>query len=257
MSHLYAKKVSKFYSTPSGNVQALENISLHIALGDFVVALGASGCGKSTLLGLLAGFHFPSQGQVLCNEKPVIGPGRERAVVFQDDALFPWLSVLDNAAFGLQLQGLSKFERYQRARQMLDKVGLLAFEHHAISAISGGMRQRLGLARALAVQADFLLMDEPLGALDALTREQMQTLILRLWHSSGCGAFLITHSIEEALLMSTQLLILSPRPGRIIKRYTFDFARRQTQGEPIRSIRADSEFIEARAVLLDEVLALT
>jgi len=257
MSSLRAHNVSKFYPTPKGKIKALENISLTINLGEFVVALGASGCGKSTLLGLLAGFIFPSQGQILCNEKPVTGPGRERAVVFQDDALFPWLSVLDNAAFGLHLQGLSKTDRQEQARKILDKVGLLAFENHSTSAISGGMRQRLGLARALAAHADFLLMDEPLGALDALTREQMQTLILHLWHGSGSGTFLITHSIEEALLMSTQLLILSPRPGRIIKTYAFDFSRRHAGGEPLRSIRADSEFIEARAALLDDILALT
>jgi len=257
MSSLRAHQVSHFYLTAKGSVKALEAICLTINLGEFVVALGASGCGKSTLLGLLAGFHFPSQGQVLFNEKPVTGPGRERAVVFQDDTLFPWLSVLDNAAFGLHIQGLAKSDRREQARQILDKVGLLAFENHTTASISGGMRQRLGLARALATQADFLLMDEPLGALDALTREQMQTLILRLWHNSGSGAFLITHSIEEALLMSTQLLVLSPRPGRIIKKYHFDFARRHANGEPLRSIRADSVFIEARAALLDEVLALT
>jgi len=257
MSYLRVHHVSKFYQTPGKTVSALEDICLTINQGEFVVALGASGCGKSTLLGLLAGFHFPSQGQVLLNEKPITGPGRERAVVFQDDALFPWLSVVDNAAFGLHVQGLSKADRREKAREILDKVGLLAFENHAVSAISGGMRQRLGLARALATQAEFLLMDEPLGALDALTREQMQTLILRLWQGSGSGVFLITHSIEEALLMSTQLLILSPRPGRIIQRYNFSFSRRHANGEPLRSIRADNEFIEARAELLDEVLALT
>jgi len=257
MKKLSAQNITKFYQAANEPVKVLEDISLEIISGDFVVVLGASGCGKSTLLGLLAGFHLATYGKVLMDDKPLTGASRERAVVFQNDALLPWLSVLDNAAFGLHLQGVNKAERHERARAMLSKVGLLAFANHFIAELSGGMRQRLGLARALTAQADFLLMDEPLAALDALTREQMQELILQLWQSSKIGAFLITHSIEEAILMSTKLIILSPRPGRIVRRYCFDFSRRYASGESIRSIRSDAQFTQARTTVLDDILALT
>ncbi|MCB6185199.1 ATP-binding cassette domain-containing protein [Leeia sp. TBRC 13508] len=254
---LVANAVSKHYPSSRGVVHALDNVSVTINQGDFVVALGASGCGKSTLLSLLAGFQTPTLGQVTKAGQVVTGPGADRGVVFQDDALFPWFSVLENVAFGLTLQGVSKQEKEAVAKQVLSQVGLTGFEHHRVSEISGGMRQRVGLARALAANPDWLLMDEPLGALDALTREQMQTLILDVWKQTRKGVFLITHSVEEAVLMSTELLVFSPRPGRIVERFEYNFARRYAEGESARSIKQDPTFAAAKAVVLDQIVSQT
>lgn len=257
MSQLIAEHVSKTYDGARGPVHALSEVTVRIGQGDFVVALGASGCGKSTLLSLLAGFQSPSSGRVSVDGVAVTGPGSDRGVVFQDDALFPWLTVLDNAAFGLTLRGIPSQQRRERAKEMLALVGLSAFAQHRINEISGGMRQRVGLARALTANPSFLLLDEPLGALDALTREQMQTLILDIWQKSGTGMFLITHSIEEAVMMSTELLIFSPRPGRIVSRHYFDFARRYAAGESARSIKQDPAFSQARSLILEHIIAQT
>ncbi|AXT44745.1 taurine ABC transporter ATP-binding protein [Chromobacterium rhizoryzae] len=251
MASLIVENAGVSYAGPSGPVQALDRVSLELRSGEIVVALGPSGCGKSTLLGLMAGFQTPSQGRVLANGRPVRGPGADRGVVFQDDALMPWLNAEDNVAFGLRLRGVSREQRRSEARRMLSWVGLEAFAGHALSQMSGGMRQRLGLARALAADPDFLLLDEPLGALDALTREKMQSLILSLWQRSGKGIFLITHSIEEALFLGTELLVLTPRPGRIALRQKLGFAQRYAAGESARSIKADPAFIAMREHLLD------
>lgn len=243
------------YRSRNGAVEALKDISLDLAPGEIVVALGASGCGKSTLLGLFAGFVRATAGQVLCDGVPITGPGPDRAVVFQDDALMPWLSAQDNVAFGLRLQGVGQAERKALARNLLAQVGLAQFSNHAIHEMSGGMRQRVGLARALAVRPRFLLMDEPLGALDELTRERMQVLLLQLWQGSGKGIFLITHSIEEALFLATDLVLMSPRPGRIVRRYRPEFARRFLAGEPIRAIKGDPQFLAMREELAGAILS--
>ncbi len=255
MSTLSAIVAGVTYRSRNGAVEALSGVTLDVASGEVVVALGASGCGKSTLLGLFAGFVAPTAGQVLIDGVPVTGPGPDRAVVFQDDALMPWLSAEDNVAFGLRLRGVGRAERQQVARDLLRDVGLDGFAGHAISEMSGGMRQRVGLARALAVSPRFLLMDEPLGALDELTRERMQMLLLHLWQASGKGIFLITHSIEEALFLATELVLMSPRPGRIVQRYRPDFARRFLAGEPIRAIKGDPQFLAMREDLAATILA--
>ncbi len=255
MPTLSVDRVSLTYRSKRGPVAALADVSLAVASGEIVVALGASGCGKSTLLGLMAGFLKPSGGAVTVDGVPVSGPGTDRAVVFQDDALMPWLSAEDNVAFGLQMRGVAQAERRAAARDMLAQVGLAGCASHAIHEMSGGMRQRVGLARALAVKPDFLLMDEPLGALDELTRERMQMLVLNLWQTSGKGIFLITHSIEEALFLSTRLVLLSPRPGRIVQRYDTGFARRFIAGEPVRTIKADPDFLAMRDDLSSAILA--
>ena len=197
MTVLSAVGAGVTYRSRNGAVEALAGVSLDVGEGEIVVALGASGCGKSTLLGLYAGFVRATSGQVMVDGVPIAGPGPDRAVVFQDDALMPWLSAEENVAFGLRLRGVPRPERLARARNLLRDVGLEGFAGHAIAEMSGGMRQRVGLARALAVQPRFLLMDEPLGALDELTRERMQVLLLQLWQGSGKGIFLITHSIRS------------------------------------------------------------
>ncbi len=255
MPTLSVQSVSMFYPSARGVVHALDDVSLDVRKGEILVALGASGCGKSTLLGLMAGFQFPQQGQVLVGGKVVGGPGADRGVVFQDDALMPWLNAEDNVAFGLRLQNVRRNDRLETARRMLDLVGLKGFAHHAVHEMSGGMRQRVGLARALAADPDFLLMDEPLGALDELTREKMQALLLDLWQRTGKGIFMITHSIEEALFLATDLVLLTPRPGRVRHRLKFDFARRYIAGEPVRAIKSDPAFIAAREMLLAEIFA--
>ncbi|HEV3432128.1 MAG TPA: ATP-binding cassette domain-containing protein [Paraburkholderia sp.] len=257
MAELKAERVSVIYESARGALTALQDVSVSVKSGEIVVALGASGCGKSTLLSLLAGFQQPTSGTVTLNGAIVEGPHASRGVVFQDDALMPWLNVIDNVSFGLRMQGASRAQRERRAAEVLDLVKLGGFEHHRIGEISGGMRQRVGLARALAADPAFLLMDEPLGALDALTRERMQSLLLDVWKQTSKGIFLITHSIEEAVLLSTELLILSPRPGRVVARHRLDFARRYAQGESLRSIRSDPAFTAIHLELLDQLMRET
>ena len=181
------------------------------------------------------------------------GPGAERGVVFQNEGLLPWRNVQDNVALGLQLAGVDKAQRRQAAAQMLKKVGLEGAEKRFIWQLSGGQRQRVGIARALAANPQLLLLDEPFGALDAFTREQMQTLLLKLWHETGKQVLLITHDIEEAIFMATELVLLSPGPGRVVERLRLDFSRRFVAGESCRSIKSDPRFIEQREYILSRV----
>ncbi|EOC1455020.1 taurine ABC transporter ATP-binding subunit [Cronobacter sakazakii] len=247
VSHLHAR----FDGKP-----ALADISLTLNDGELLVVLGPSGCGKTTLLNLIAGFLPVETGSITLDGHAVTGPGADRGVVFQHEGLLPWRSVLDNVAFGLQLQGFGREERRALARQMLAKVGLEGAENRFIWQLSGGQRQRVGIARALAADPQLLLLDEPFGALDAFTREQMQTLLLRLWATSGKKVLLITHDIEEAVFMATDLVLLSPGPGRVQERLSLDFAKRFVAGEPARAIKSDPAFIARREYVLSRVFEL-
>ncbi|MGK3602642.1 taurine ABC transporter ATP-binding subunit, partial [Klebsiella variicola] len=221
--------------------------------GELLEVPGPSGCGKTTLLNLIAGFVPYQHGSITLEGQRVTGPGAERGVVFQNEGLLPWRNVQDNVALGLQLAGVDKAQRRQAAAQMLKKVGLEGAEKRFIWQLSGGQRQRVGIARALAANPQLLLLDEPFGALDAFTREQMQTLLLKLWHETGKQVLLITHDIEEAIFMATELVLLSPGPGRVVERLRLDFSRRFVAGESCRSIKSDPRFIEQREYILSRV----
>ncbi|WP_341679391.1 taurine ABC transporter ATP-binding subunit [Niveibacterium sp. SC-1] len=248
-------QVSVRYPGSRPGEAALQDVSLAIGPRELVVALGPSGCGKTTLLNLIAGFLAPSEGRVLLDGRPVNGPSAERGVVFQDDALLPWQNVINNVAFGLQLRGVPRAERERAAAEILKLVDLTGFERHPIWQLSGGMRQRVGLARGLAADPRVLLLDEPFAALDAFTREQMQQLLLRVWSRTGKQIFLITHDLEEAVFLATELVLLSPRPGRIVERLALDFGQRYAAGEPARRIKSDPRFIETREHVLSRVFA--
>ncbi|MHB5948719.1 taurine ABC transporter ATP-binding subunit [Klebsiella pneumoniae] len=240
-------------SADSGGKPALADINLTLESGELLVVLGPSGCGKTTLLNLIAGFVPYQHGSITLEGQQVTGPGAERGVVFQNEGLLPWRNVQDNVALGLQLAGVDKAQRRQAAAQMLKKVGLEGAEKRFIWQLSGGQRQRVGIARALAANPQLLLLDEPFGALDAFTREQMQTLLLKLWHETGKQVLLITHDIEEAIFMATELVLLSPGPGRVVERLRLDFSRRFVAGESCRSIKSDPRFIEQREYILSRV----
>jgi len=262
MSHLQIANANVVF--PAGvdelPIHALKDVNLEIESGEFVVALGASGCGKSTLLNLMAGFLAPSSGEIRLNGKPVQGPGADRSVVFQHHALMPWLNVIDNVAFGPKLQGKGREERMATAAKYLELLGLEGFEKRPVYELSGGMQQRVGIARALTSDPEILLMDEPLGALDALSREKAQELILSIWRETGKMVFFITHSVEEALFVSSRLIVMSPRPGRVTHTFDLNFCHRYFEGQDARAIKASPDFIAMReqvlAIIFGDELAL-
>ncbi|MCY1433624.1 Taurine import ATP-binding protein TauB [compost metagenome] len=253
MALLQLERISAQY--PGASTPVLADISLTLGPRQLLVALGPSGSGKTSLLNLIAGFVEPSAGSITLDGKAIAGPSAERGVVFQDDALLPWQDVLANVAFGLELAGVPRQQRELRAREMLALVDLAGFGSRRVWQLSGGQKQRVGLARALAADPRILLMDEPFGALDAFTREQMQELLLQVWQRTAKPVFLITHDIEEAVFLATDLVLLAPNPGHIVERLQLDFGQRYAAGESARAIKSDPRFIETREHVLARVFS--
>jgi len=252
-SDLFINNVSMTFDLVNGNrVEALKNISLNIKKGELISILGPSGCGKTTLLNIIAGFLAPTEGQVVLNKHVVTGPDAERGMVFQQGALFEWMNVRKNIGFGPSMQAQPREQINQLVDDLLETVGLHGFAEKHVYELSGGMQQRVSLARCLANDPDVILMDEPLGALDALTREKMQSLILKLWKETGKTIILITHSVEEALLLGERLFVMAPRPGRVHKEYQLAFAHQALKSD-IRDIKKLAEFVSSREEILSMI----
>jgi NitT/TauT family transport system ATP-binding protein len=248
---LTVRNVSKWFAADKGEiVNAIDDISFALAENEFVSLVGPSGCGKSTLLSIAAGLTEPSSGAVLVDDDVVRGPGRDRGVVFQTYTLFPWMDVRANIEFALRGENLSRADRRRVADERLDLVGLSAFADAMPSQLSGGMRQRVAIARALSYKPRVLLMDEPFGALDAMTRQLMQELLTQVWEEHRLTVLFVTHDIDEAVFLSDRVLLMSARPGRLIEDVRIGLER------PRRfELQASAEFVEYRAHLLSSVRA--
>ena len=253
MSGLSINKLSMRFDLPNGgSVQALKDISLNLKAGELMSVLGPSGCGKTTLLNIVAGFLAPTEGKMELNEKQISGPDADRGMVFQQGALFEWMSVRENVGFGPSMKRMPKADKAEIVDHLLDVVGLQDFKEKAVYELSGGMQQRVALARCLANDPDVILMDEPLGALDALTREKMQGLVLKLWKETGKTIILITHSVEEALLLGERLIVMAPRPGRIHKEYRLPFAEMGVDAD-LREVKKHPDFAVKREEILEMI----
>ncbi len=251
MADLICENLSMTFTNPQTGaaVDALKDINFTLKKGELLAVLGPSGCGKTTLLNMLAGFLNPTSGSASLGGKVIEGPGVERGMVFQQGALFEWLPVAKNVDFGLRMKDTDQHESKQLVDKWLDIVGLQGFAETPTYQLSGGMQQRVALARCLVNDPDVILMDEPLGALDALTREKMQSLVLELWKETGKTIMIITHSVEEALLLGERLFVMAPRPGRVHKEYNLPFAERGLT-ESLRKIKQDHHFSEVREEIL-------
>src|SRR6202047_4762962 len=224
--------VTKRFPVADGDIEALARIDTAIRQREFVCLIGASGCGKSTMLRIVAGFGDPPTGGVLVDGKPITGPGSDRGMVFQDYALFPWMTVRKNVAFGPRQRQLPHGEVDRIAGEYVKLVGLERFADRYPSQLSGGMKQRVAIARVLANDASILLMDEPFGALDALTREQLQNELMQIWSRTGVTAIFVTHSVEEAVLLADRVLVMTAGPGRIDSDFRIDLARPRDVSSP-------------------------
>jgi taurine transport system ATP-binding protein len=243
------ENVDLAYSAKTGEIKALENINFNIFPGEFVCVLGPSGCGKSTLLKILAGFIQPTSGVVKLDGEVIKGTDWHRGVVFQNPPLYEWFSVRDNVAFGPKMRKVPKAEYQKLTDEYLEKVGLKDFADKKIYELSGGMKQRVSIARALINDPEILLMDEPFGALDALTRENVQDLTRKIWWNTGKTIFFITHDVEEALLLGSRIIVLSKHPGKVIEDIYVNFSRRIVE-ECATDIKFTEEFYKYREKLL-------
>lgn len=242
------ENVVKKYSTRKGEMIALNGVSLDIKENEFICVVGPSGCGKSTLLNIIAGLHEPTSGRVLVDGKPVEGPGPERGVVFQQYALFPWLTVLKNVEFGLKLKGVTGEQATAEAMKYLKMVQLEQFANSYPKELSGGMKQRVAIARAYAVNPEVLLMDEPFGALDAQTRTQLQSELLETWQTEKKTCFFITHDVDEAIILAQKVIIMSARPGRIKEIVDINISYPRTQ-----ETKMGPEFLELKNYIWSQV----
>jgi NitT/TauT family transport system ATP-binding protein len=231
-AHIVIEDVCKVFETDGRRMVALENINLEIPRGQFVCLLGPSGCGKSTLLNAVAGFAPPTRGRVLADGALVTGPGPERGMVFQEYALFPWMTVEQNVGFGLEIKGMSKGDIAARVTQLLKLLSLEDFGKRYPKDLSGGMRQRVAIARVLALDSPIMLMDEPFGALDALTRRNLQDELLRLWAELKKTVIFVTHSIEEAIYLADRIVVMTYRPGTVKRDILVDLPRMRDPAAP-------------------------
>ena len=252
MSDLISQNLSMTFNTPlGGEVHALKDITFNLKEGEIMAVLGPSGCGKTTLLNIVSGFLRPTGGTIKFGNNEINGPGVDRGMIFQQGALFEWLTVARNVDFGLRMKKTSEKNVHQKVEEWLDIVGLQGFGDTPTYQLSGGMQQRVALARCLINDPELILMDEPLGALDALTREKMQSLILKIWKETGKTIMIITHSVEEALMLGERLFVMAPRPGRLHKEYSLPFAELGLKQDP-REIKKNQEFAAKR----EEILAM-
>lgn len=222
---LQIENVSKVFAGRAGDVEALRPVNLNVEAGEFVTLLGPSGCGKSTLLSIIAGLETATTGSVMADTRKVQGPGTDRVLLFQEAALFPWLDVQHNIEFGLRQLGTPAGERRALARRFLEMVHLQGFERSYVHQLSGGMRQRAAIARALAINPAVLLMDEPFGALDALTRDRLHAELESIWSSTRKTVLFVTHNVREAVALGDRVLVFSPRPGRIVREFRINLPR--------------------------------
>lgn len=232
MSSILINNVHKVFKTPGGDVVALKDINLTIKPGEFVCLLGPSGCGKSTLLNAVAGFQPPSAGEIIINRQSIVAPGPDRGMVFQEYALFPWMTVAQNIAFGLEVQKKEKAEIDLTVKQLLDLLHLSDFRDRYPKDLSGGMRQRVAIARVLALDSPIMLMDEPFGALDALTRRNLQDELLRIWEKLGKTILFVTHSIEESIYLADRIVVMTYRPGTVKRDQYVDMPRPRDPASP-------------------------
>ena len=253
MSDLVSHKVNMIFKSLKGEtVHALKDITFTLKKGELLTVLGPSGCGKTTLLNIAAGFLRPTSGSIVLGVNEIKGPGVERGMVFQQGALFEWLTVVENVNFGLRMKKEDSIKTAKKVEEWLEIVGLKGFGNTPTYQLSGGMQQRVALARCLINDPDLILMDEPLGALDALTREKMQSLVLKIWKETGKTIILITHSVEEALLLGEKLYVMAPRPGRIHKEYNLPFASMGLNGD-LREIKKNKDFASKREEILSMI----
>jgi len=249
--HLHIDNVSKHFGEGPRRKLVLDGINFHLDTGEFVALVGSSGSGKSTVMRLVAGLERPSAGSITLDGSPVQGPGPDRGMVFQKYSLYPWLTAAQNVAFGMELQGRPRQEVRERTAYFLEVVGLADAARRLPRELSGGMQQRVAIARALAADPQVLLLDEPFGALDLQIRESMQEFLHQLWRRTGLTALLITHDLEEALLLAERVHLLAPRPGRIVRTVEVNLDRSN-----LRHLRLDPSFLALREELADALRSL-